>query len=570
MSVAVVLTDAKQAAQVLPWAAKFAQAQSSDLLAIVLKRSKGTGKWKDIDCANPDGSTEAAIADQLDALGLIPLETPTKQKQASTEKADDSESQELQPESNEDSEAAAKKTVSFSARRFEAADTVTGLAEAIASMKVEMLVIPKSIDSSRDADASDWHDKLYRLAPCRTMFLHDDQIRPIEDLKILTVVTDDQDDRAALLTGWQLADAIGVQLTAMLFEPALDQWASEVGDRRLERIVQSELGRGHKNVRHKTVLASSVVEGVKGLPADEYDLILFGSRQRREINQVMDSVPGIKDGDAPAIAAVRSAIPLSNRVVGQLQQVVQRYVPQLTREQRINLFEKVHSSSQWDFDFVAMICLSTLIAALGLIDDSVPVVIGAMLVAPLMTPIIAIGLGLAQENRKLLRSSVKTVWMGFATAFCIGLVTGLIAFLFVSDPEATREMASRNMPGFIDLMVALVSGIAAAYALGRPNLMSAIPGVAIAAALVPPLATSGLALSVGDFTLAAGATLLFLTNMVAIVLAGSIVFWLVGVRPVVKDEKMDHWPRWIMLGLIFVTVLLTAFFEAWHVLGWWH
>ncbi len=567
MSVAVVLNDEKQVAQILPWAAKFAQAQSCGLLAIVIKRSKGPGKWTDVDWKNPVGSTEAAIAAQLESLKLELVSPETVQSPAEKDEAPDQP--EATAESNEGSESK-QHSVPFSARRFEATDTVAALAQAIAPMKIDLLVIPKSIDSSHDVDSADWHDKLYRIAPCRTMFLHDDHVRANENSRILTVVTGDHDDRAALLTGWRLAESTGSELTAMLFEPALDQWATEVGDRKLERIVRTELGRVHTDVRLKTVLAGSLVEGVRQLPADEYDLILFGSRQRRKINRVMNSVPGIREGDAPAIGAVRSAIPLTNRVVGKLQDVVQRFVPQLSREQRIDLFEKVHTSSQWDFDFVAMICLSTLIAALGLIDDSVPVVIGAMLVAPLMTPIIAVGLGLAQENQKLLLSSIRTVGMGFATAFCIGLITGLVAFIFVADPVATQEMANRNMPGFVDLMVALVSGIAAAYALGRPNLMSAIPGVAIAAALVPPLATSGLALALGDFALAAGATLLFLTNMVAIVLAGAIVFWLVGVRPVVTDEKMDHWPRWAMLGLILVTLLLTAFFEARHVLGWWH
>jgi len=564
VSVALVLNDEKHAAQVLPWAARFAQAQSTDLLAIVVKRSKGPAKWTDIDLADPQGATETAIAAQLESLCLVSVESEQEK-----EEADDTPESENESAADQEADSPEQPSIAFKAQLFEAADTVTALAEAIAGMKIELLIIPKSIDSNRDADSSDWHDKLYRLAPCQTMFLHDDHVRDGKELKILAVVTEDQDDRATLLTGWRLAEAIGGQLTAMLFEPALDQWATEVGDRRLERIVNTELGRAHKDARQKTVLASSVVEGVRSLPADDYDLILFGSRQRRAIDQVMNSVPGIKEGDAPAIAAVRSAIPLSNRMVGNLQRVVQRYIPQLTREQRIDLFEKVHASSQWDFDFIAMICLSTLIAALGLIDDSVPVVIGAMLVAPLMTPIIAIGLGVAQENQKLIRSSVKTVGMGFATAFCIGLITGLIAFLFVAEPAATQEMASRNMPGFIDLMVALVSGIAAAYALGRPNLMSAIPGVAIAAALVPPLATSGLALAVGDLVLAAGSTLLFLTNMVAIVLAGSVVFWLVGVRPPNNDRQMKHWSRWLMLGLILVTILLTAFIEAWHVFGWW-
>jgi uncharacterized hydrophobic protein (TIGR00271 family) len=563
MSVAVVFNSQKQAAQVLPWAARFAEAQSTDLVAIIVKRSKGSGKWTDVDLETSDGATEKAIVAQLETLNLSLFKPELDE--SSTEEKTRRERPSLESASGE---AADDQKIPIIVRQFEAADTVTALAEAIATMKIELLVIPKSIDSSQDVSSADWHDKLYRIAPCRTMFLHDDQVRPAARLNVLAIVTDDQDDRAALLTGQRLAQATQGQLTAMLFEPALDQWATEVGDRRLERIVQGELGRHCKDVRQKTILSNSVVDGVRELPASDYDVIVFGSRQRREIDRVMNAVPGIKEGDAPAIAAVRTAIPLTNRVVGRLQNLVQRSVPQLNREQRIELFENVRASSQWNFDFVTMTCLSTLIAALGLIDDSVPVVIGAMLVAPLMTPIVAIGLGLAQENRQLIRSSVKTVSMGFATAFCIGLLTGLVAFLFDSDAVATNEMASRNMPGFVDLMVALVSGIAAAYAMGRPNLMSAIPGVAIAAALVPPLATGGLALALGDFALAGGATLLFLTNMVAIVLAGAIVFWSVGVRSVVTDEKMDHWPRWMMLGLITVTLLLTALFEAWHLLGW--
>lgn len=566
MSLAVVFNNEKQVAQVLPWATQFAIAQSADLVAIVVKRSKGKAKWTEIDLAAPEGSVEGAIAEQLEPLKLAPVK-PVSESDSDVASV---ESSNPGSESTSDQQdAVQEKLIPFRVRRFEAAETVTALAEEIATMSLDLLVVPKSIDSGHEGDSSDWHDKLYRLVPCQTMFLHDDYVRASESLRILAVVTEDQDDRAALLTAWRLADATGGTLTAMFFEPALDQWATELGDRKLDRIVQAELGRSAKDVKQKTILSPSVVDGVRALSADDYDLILFGSRQRREISRVMNAVPGLKEGDAPAIAAVRLAIPLTNQIVGKFQNVVQNYVPQLSREERIKLFDNVHLSSQWNFDFIAMICLSTLIAALGLVDNSVPVVIGAMLVAPLMTPIIAIGLGLAQENQKLIRSSVKTVSMGFATAFCIGLITGLIAFLFISDPQATEEMASRNMPGFIDLMVALVSGIAAAYALGRPNLMSAIPGVAIAAALVPPLATGGLALAIGDWLLASGATLLFLTNMVAIVLAGAIVFWLVGVRPVVTDQKMAHWPRWIMLGLIFVTVLLTAFFEAWHVLCWW-
>ena len=559
MPVAVVLNDEKQVAQILPWATRFARASQTDLLAIVVKRSRGTAKWSEIDWANTTGPTETAIHSQLESLGL--------KLELLKEEDDDSPTTDETPEPISDSP---NSLVPFRARRFESLDPVTSLSEAIATMKIDLLIIPKSIDGRSQQSGEDWHEKLYRRAPCRTMFLHDDQIRPTDKLRVLVIARNETDDQAALLTGYELVKDVDGELTAMFFEPAIADWATQVGDRILERIVSNELGRNGKDVRRETLLADNVAAGIAKLPPDRYDLILIGSRQRRETDRAMNAVPGIENSDAPAIAVVRNRVPLTNRVVQRMQNIVQNYVPQLTREDRISLFERVQISSQWNFDFIALTCLSTMIAALGLLDNSIPVVIGAMLVAPLMTPIIAIGLGLAQGNLFLIKSSFRTVSWGFATAFLIGVITGLCAFTFANDPQPTAEMSSRNMPGFVDLMVALVSGIAAAYALGRPNLSSAIPGVAIAAALVPPLATSGLSFALGAWRLAIGSTLLFLTNMVAIVLAGSIVFWLIGVHPVSGDEQLPRWTRWLMLALIILTLLLTAVLEAYHVLGWWN
>lgn len=188
-----------------------------------------------------------------------------------------------------------------------------------------------------------------------------------------------------------------------------------------------------------------------------------------------------------------------------------RTVPQLQREQRLALVERVQSNSHWDFDFFALMCLSTLIAGVGLLQNAPAVVIGAMLVAPLMTPMLGVGLALAQGNPFLLRSALRSVLLGFLTAVALGLGLGL-AHPGLQHP--TLEMLSRGGPHLLDLAVAFVSGVAAAYATSRPNLLAALPGVAIAAALVPPLATAGLALSMGEFDLFVGAGLLFLTNMV--------------------------------------------------------
>ena len=220
-------------------------------------------------------------------------------------------------------------------------------------------------------------------------------------------------------------------------------------------------------------------------------------------------------------------------------------------------------NSQFNFDFGALISLSTLIAALGLVRDSGAVVIGAMLVAPLMTPLVAMGFALVQGNLKLIRSALRSVSWGFAIALLIGASIGLMLRLFAPGLEISEQMADRGSPNFLDLVVALASGVAAAYAMGRPNLISALPGVAIAAALVPPIATSGLALTMGDLTLAGGASLLFFTNIVAIVLGTAITFWCVGISTRISEGRPAQiWPRYWLIGFVVLSILLTL--EMWN------
>ena len=216
----------------------------------------------------------------------------------------------------------------------------------------------------------------------------------------------------------------------------------------------------------------------------------------------------------------------------------------------MELVSRVQGSSRWDFDFVALICLSTLIAGLGLIQSSTAVVIGAMLVAPLMTPLLGAGLSLVQGNRLLAVGSIGTVARGFVLALVIGWLLGLCCGL----REPTPEMLARCSPGVSDLLVAFASGLAAAYATGRPNLVSALPGVAIAAALVPPIATSGITLALGRVDLAFGAGLLFLTNIVAIVLGAACSLWTVGIRSAHTHSFVSSWSARALASLAVIAV----------------
>ncbi len=165
---------------------------------------------------------------------------------------------------------------------------------------------------------------------------------------------------------------------------------------------------------------------------------------------------------------------------------------------------------------------------MGLLSDSGAVVIGAMLVAPLMTPLLGGGLAVIQGNWPLWKQCQKSVLLGFLSALTIGLMLGGLARLM--GLGLTGELLARGEPTLLDLGVAFVSGIAASYCLARPKLSGALAGVAIAAALVPPIATTGICLAMGEMVVAKGAALLFGTNVVAIVLGSSLNFMIAGVR----------------------------------------
>ena len=146
----------------------------------------------------------------------------------------------------------------------------------------------------------------------------------------------------------------------------------------------------------------------------------------------------------------------------------------------------------------------------------------------------------------------------------MGTFVTLFGFVSADEVVQIRELQARNNPNLLDLIVALVSGIAGAYAWGRPNLFSALPGVAIAAALVPPIATSGIALSCLSFQLSLGSLLLFLTNIVTIILGCTIVFWAVGIEArKSKKSKGDsraerQWPRYFLLVFVLLSLILAA------------
>lgn len=181
--------------------------------------------------------------------------------------------------------------------------------------------------------------------------------------------------------------------------------------------------------------------------------------------------------------------------------------------------------------FATLIVLSTMIAAFGLVANSAAVVIGAMLVAPLMTPILAVAAAAVHGQVERLVVSTGVLVAGTAAAIATGWFVASIAPATLTVDELTSELLARTSPSLLDLGVAMAAGLAGGYVLTHPRASSSLPGVAIAVALVPPLATVGITWQLGATSEARGALLLYVTNFAAIVLSAMVVMLASGFVP---------------------------------------
>lgn len=179
--------------------------------------------------------------------------------------------------------------------------------------------------------------------------------------------------------------------------------------------------------------------------------------------------------------------------------------------------------------FYSLMTLSVLIAVFGLLADSTAVVIGAMLVAPLMAPVLGVAAALVMDWPE---RTLWSLWVTASGAVLAIAVAALVSWLMPGDPQPLpNELLSRTSPRLVDLGVALVAGAAGAYSHVRRQAGDAIIGVAVAVALIPPLAAIGITLELGEWQMVAGSSLLFLANVIGIITAGALTFILFGLVP---------------------------------------
>ena len=217
-----------------------------------------------------------------------------------------------------------------------------------------------------------------------------------------------------------------------------------------------------------------------------------------------------------------------------------------------DLFPALRDDARINGIYVVLMVLSTMLATVGLYLSSASVIIGAMLLAPLMAPIVSLSMGILRGNIELFRKSIGKIVIGVFIAL---LSSALITYLFPYKP-ITEEMLARLNPTLLDLAVAIISGIAAAYSKSFREIIQSLAGVAIAVALVPPLAVAGIGIGRMDFYFFFQAFLLFSTNLVGIIIAATFTFRVLGFSAVVRS-KASLVVVFVFLALISIPLYLS-------------
>ena len=230
-------------------------------------------------------------------------------------------------------------------------------------------------------------------------------------------------------------------------------------------------------------------------------------------------------------------------------------------ERKLEIVREIKEGSQPSRSFYILLLAASLIASFGLMANSTAVVIGAMLVSPLMTPIIGMSLALVRGNGKLFWRATQAEIFGVMLAIGIAALFGLLPM----NLEPTPEMLARTQPNLLDLLVAVLAGFAGAYAMVDERISPALPGVAIATAIVPPLANTGLCLGLGAYAGAWGSFLLFFANFISILLVAAAVFFAAGLASEFLSKLSWGLIRrfaWATLAfLVLIVVLSNALIE---------
>jgi uncharacterized hydrophobic protein (TIGR00271 family) len=373
--------------------------------------------------------------------------------------------------------------------------------------------------------------------------------------RVLVPVTDLAGTQSALLHAAHLASFHDVPLYAIYVETSTPTpfWKTDAPPPIWQQMSLMEAALldepYYEQVQHKVIKAQDIVAGVVEEATQDDVIVLSVQRSTSNLNKwlfgptaqkMLRLAPG-------ALALVKRHDNEDDTILERVGRYMDRWTPRLTLTERTEVISQAGDLVRANTNYLVMVVLSSILASIGLLQSSAAVIIGAMLVAPLMSPLMGFGVGLSLGDLTMMRKSAVTIVQGIFLVLLVAVFVGFIS----AFPLPTPEMLARGEPTFLDMMVALASGVAGAFALARKDIPAALAGTAIAAALVPPICTTGLALALGNMDLMVGAGLLTVVNVICISIAAAGTFAIMGVR---SAGEIPTLRRLIVSGMLLVLI----------------
>lgn len=274
--------------------------------------------------------------------------------------------------------------------------------------------------------------------------------------------------------------------------------------------------------------------------------LLVRPEKQQTIIDALQSLLGTAENTRVLVLPVEATLPRIEDITSE----EEKKKNSVTRS-REELYQKIVGGAKVDSNFIYMVIMSTIVAAIGLLEDNVAVVIGAMVIAPLLGPNMALAFATTLGEGKLLWSALKANITGLLLALGLSILIGLIWPLNFDS----HELMARTDVGMDGIVLALVSGAAAVLAL-TAGLSNSLVGVMVAVAILPPTATFGLMLGAGHYQHALGAALLLAVNIVCVNLASNIVFLLKGIKPRTWYEQKKAKQSMIVFVVFWLTILV--------------
>ncbi len=417
-----------------------------------------------------------------------------------------------------------------------------GIMDTVAEESVKMVVMGSPIRPQLGSQGfGSIVDGVLEAAPCEVGIVVGGE--PGELKRVLVPVADATDGVLAARLALALTEESGGEVN--LAHVVLTGQPTAQAEALLAEVLAGTNGRGRI---HSSVLeAGSTLDGILKA-GKESDLVVLSGTDQGLLDELQFGRLAIQLAmriEVPLLL-IRSSAALPALVARRAWRSLSDLLPTLQREEQLEIYRRMREAVRPNVNYFVLTTLSAVIATLGLLLNSPAVVIGAMLVAPLMTPIVGTAVGITFGDARTLRDGLSATLQGMLAAIFIAILVAAI----VPVAHLTNEVLSRSQPTLIDLIVALASGMAGAYAIARKEVGEALPGVAIAAALLPPLASVGIGIALGDVSIAGGALLLFTTNLVAIIFASSLVFLLLGVRPPQVKEREQRLRQGLVTSVV--------------------